>query len=98
MYFNYAPLKLYNTYHGRLTLCHLCSLNIIYIAKLPKFLSANQTQVLRKSFHSKPYLEKKELHQLAGLLNVSEGKIRMWYGKKRYKSRLAGLPFNGEEC
>ena len=37
------------------------------------------------------------MHQLAHSLNLKKGKIKKWYENRRYQSRRAGLPVNGEE-
>ena len=54
--------------------------------------------MLAKSFHSKPYLKKYELHQLARSLNLSDVWIKKWYERERYKKKQAGLLHTGEEC
>ena len=51
-----------------------------------------------KSFHSKPYPENDEIHQLAQSLSLKKGRIKKWYKRRRYLSRRVGLTFNGEEC
>ena len=69
-----------------------------YLGRRKKYLTAHQEQILTNSFHSKPYPENVEMHQLAQSLNLNKGKIKKWYENRRYQSRQAGLHVNGEEC
>ena len=37
-----------------------------------------------ETYQAKPYVERKEIYQLAQSLNISEQKIRQWFKNKRY--------------
>ena len=62
-----------------------------------RLMTANQSQILMKTFEDKPQLEKTEKYQLAKLLNVSEERIRVWYRNMHFKRRGQKLLPESEE-
>ena len=56
-----------------------------------------QRNVLLNYFNAKPYLERKEKHQLAKSLNISEKRISVWFCNQRQITRKDGLLCEGEQ-
>ena len=46
--------------------------------------------MLITTFEAKPFPEKVEIRQLAGLLNISKEKVDHWFRKKRCEERQVG--------
>ena len=74
--------------HEELSLTNIILFQIL--GKTRKPLTPLQKQMLITTFEAKPFPEKVEIHQLAGLLNISKEKVDHWFRKKRCEGRQVG--------
>ena len=59
-------------------------------------MTPDQTKILLRRYEANPYLELEERHQLAKSLNISEERIKVWFGNRRKKQTRRGKLRDGE--